>query len=267
MKISLHHLTLQDVQPDEFADIAAETGYNSVCLFIKVPGDAVPFPRIQSVAAAQNFKKRLDGLGLSVHNTDTFMITPDAKPSDHAETLDIAAALGAKTFNALSLDPDKAVVAEKLATVAEMAGKVGIQLILEWFRFSEIKTLKDSVDLLKRAGDANLALNVDILHLIRNGETPDDMANVDPALMGYAQVSDGPLSQPDDEKQLDEATMNRNFPGAEEYPLISFIQRLPKDTVVCVEAPVARFAANMSAKERAQRNIDGTRKVLAAAGR
>src|SRR5579864_1749252 len=104
MRISLHHLTVQDVSPTEVADIAAQTGYDSVCLFVKVPNDPGDFPRVQSIQAARELRKKLSDLGLSVHNTDTCMIKPGVKPADYTETLDIAAALGAQTFNIISMD-------------------------------------------------------------------------------------------------------------------------------------------------------------------
>jgi sugar phosphate isomerase/epimerase len=266
MRISLHHLTVQDVSPIEMADIAAETGYDSVCLFVKVPNDPGDFPRIQSTQAARELRKKLSDLGLSVHNTDTCMIKPGVKIPNYTETLEIAAALGAQTFNIISMDSDMNATADKVAAVAEMAHKVGIQPIFEWFRMSAVKTLRDTLDLLRRTGRSDIELNVDVLHLIRNGELPADLTTVAPRMKRYSQISDGPLVQPDD-KQMDEAVANRNFPGAGEFPLMDFVKQLPADGVVCIEAPVQRMAGTLSAKERASRNIEGARNVLKTAGR
>ena len=79
-----------------------------------VPGDAGPFPRVQSVKEAKEIRKRLEGHGMSVYNTDTFMNHAGAKPADYAETLDIAAALGAKVINTLGLDPNRKAATDRL---------------------------------------------------------------------------------------------------------------------------------------------------------
>jgi sugar phosphate isomerase/epimerase len=266
MRISLHHLTVQDVSVTKVAEIAAATGYDSVCLFVKVPNDPGPFPRVSSIQAAREMRKRLEDSGLSVHNTDTCMMRAELNPADYVETLDIVAALGAKTFNIISMDPERNAVAEKLAAIAELAHRVGVQPIFEWFRQSGVTTLEDSLDLLRRSGRNDIELNVDVLHLMRNGSGPKDLAPLAPNLKRYAQINDGPLHQPE-ELQMDEAVANRNFPGAGEFPLVDFIRQLPEDGVVCIEAPVMRLAGSLSAQERAQRNIDGARQVLRAAGR
>jgi sugar phosphate isomerase/epimerase len=266
MRISLHHLTVQDVSPTEMVDIAAQAGYDSVCLFVKVPNDPGEFPRVPSIQAAKELRKKLSDLGLSVHNTDTCMIKPGVRPADYTETLDIAAALGAQTFNIISMDPDRNATADTVAAVAQIAHNVGVQPIFEWFRMSAVTTLRDTLDLLRRTGRSDIELNVDVLHLIRNGELPADLATVAPRMKRYSQISDGPLVQPED-KQLDEAVANRNFPGAGEFPLVDFVTQLPSDGVVCIEAPVQRFAGTLGAKERAKRNIEGARNVLRAAGR
>jgi sugar phosphate isomerase/epimerase len=267
VRISLHHLTLTETTPIEFADIAAASGCNHVCLFIKVPGDSpMNFPRIESVRQAHEFKRHLEGLGLSVWNTDTFMIQPGTRLADYRETLEIAAALGAKTINALDLLPDRNAAVDLLGSFSALAGEHGITALLEWYRYAKTNTLEDAVKLIRDTGQTNLQLNTDILHLIRNGNKPEDLAAVDPALLQYAQINDGPLVQPDD-KQFTESVSERNFPGEEEFPSVSFIQHLPTQAVISIEAPVNRLRGSLTPLQRAQRAVAGTRRLLSAAGR
>jgi sugar phosphate isomerase/epimerase len=193
------------------------------------------------------------------------MAHPDVDLASYHETLDIAAALGAKTVNSLINHPDKNRTAEKLRDFSQLAKTYNLGVVLEWYRFSEVRTLREAVEFLKLAGSDNITLNVDILHLIRNGEGPSDMAKIDPTLMNYAQICDGPLKLPEDE-QFQEAIGDRDFPGAGEFPLVSFIQHLPKGATVSVEAPVNRMSGKLSAAQRAKGGIDGARKVIAAAG-
>jgi sugar phosphate isomerase/epimerase len=272
MRISLHHLAITETTPAEFGEIAAALRCDHICLFVKIPPEqasAFPFvfPRVESVEAAQALKARLDGLGLSVWNVDTFMVQPGVEIADYHETLDIAAALGARTINALNLFPVEATAAaaETLASFSPLAARAGLTVVLEWFRFSSTRTLGAAVDLIRLADQPNLHLNVDILHLMRNGGQPRDLAAVDPALMHYAQICDGLLELPES-AQSDEAICNRNFPGQGEFPLVGFVQHLPPDAVLSIEAPVNRLRASLTPTERATRAVEGTRRILAAAG-
>lgn len=271
MRISLHHLAITETTPTEFANIAATLGCDHVCLFVKIPAQpaaAFPyvFPRVESVDAARELKLQMDGLGLSVWNVDTFMIQPGVEIEDYRETLDIAALLGARTINSLNLFPADATeaAAQTLASFSKLAAQSGLTVVLEWFRYSSTRTLDAAVDLIRLAGEPNIQLNVDILHLVRNGGRPADLAGVDPSLIRYAQICDGPKDQPESE-QGDEALFNRNFPGEGEFPLVGFVRQLPRDAVLSIEAPVNRLRSVLTPMQRAARAVAGARGVLAAA--
>jgi sugar phosphate isomerase/epimerase len=269
MQISLHHLSLTDVSHRELSDIAGDLGCDHVCLFVKVPGHpSTTFPRVQNVRAARELRSHLEFRGMSVWNVDTFMVEPGVDIQAYRETLEIAAALGAKTVNALNLHPgpELAAAAKILAAFSDRAADHGLAVILEWFRFSHTKTLGSALELISLANRPNLKLNVDILHLMRNGGHPADLAAVDPSLMNYAQICDGPLHQPLDE-QMTEAVAERNVPGGGDFPLTDFVRRLPSDGVLSIEAPVNRLRASLNARQFAGRLVGGTRRILCAAGR
>lgn len=272
MRISLHHLAITETTPIEFADIAAALRCDHICLFVKIPAAqaaAYPytFPRVDSVEAARELKVRLDGLGLSVWGVETFINQPGVKIEDYRETLEIAALLGARGINALNLFPADATAAaaQTLGSFSKLAAQTGLTVALEWFRYSSTKTLGAAVDLIRLTDEPNVRLNVDVLHLIRNGGRPADLADVDASLIQYAQISDGPMDQPES-AQVDEALFNRNFPGEGELPLVSFVRHLPRDAVLSIEAPVNRLRSVMSPMQRAARAVAGARAVLAAAG-
>jgi sugar phosphate isomerase/epimerase len=266
--ISLHHLTISDVPCTEAIDIAAKLGLQHVCFFVKVPGRPDPYnlPRVRSRQEAQELRQRMSDRGLSAYNTDTFMNYRGDDPHAYEESLEISGALGAKVINALSFDADRAASAARLRKFADMAADHGLGVIFEWLRFSHVKTLKDAVAFLEEAGGANLSLNVDVLHLIRNDELPNDLATVDPSLKRYAQINDGPMNISEDLMPL-EAIAERNFPGEGEFPLVAFVEQIPPDAVISIEAPVNRLRGTLSPWQRAERNVEGTYKILRAAGR
>jgi sugar phosphate isomerase/epimerase len=267
MRLSSHHLTLTELAPAELAAVAAELKCEHICLFVKVPG-AQPqsLPRVEGVAQARALKRHLDQAGITVWNVDTFVILPDMNVSAYRETLDIAAALGARTINAINLNAELTSAAAALRDFAELAAPMGLTVVLEWYRFSATNTLAAAVELVQRVDLPNVKLNVDILHLMRNGDEPSALGRVDPAMIGYAQICDGALSVPVD-AQMEEAIHNRNFPGEGEFPLVNFTKGLPAHVVLSIEAPVNRLRQSLDPRERARRAVAGARRILAAAHR
>jgi len=152
------------------------------------------------------------------------------------EFADIAAALRCDHVCPFVKIPTEQAAARTLGSFGKLAAQTGLTVVLEWFRYSSMKTLDAAVDLIRLAGEPNIQLNVDILHLMRNGGRPADLAGVDASLLRYAQISDGPPDQPES-AQGDEASFNRNFPREGEFPLVSFVRRLPRDAVLSIEAP------------------------------
>ena len=79
------------------------------------------------------------------------------------------------------------------------------------------------------------------------------------------QICDGPPALPES-AQGDESVFNRNFPGEGEFPLVGFVQHLPPDAVLSIEAPVNRLRPSLTPMQRATRAVEGTRRIPAAAG-
>jgi sugar phosphate isomerase/epimerase len=122
--------------------------------------------------------------------------------------------------------------------------------------------LDDAVRFVTGSGEPNAGITVDVLHLMRTGGTPADLKAIDPKLIGYAQICDGPLV-------LDLAQWNfegfeqRQIPGEGEFPLADFIAALPSDVALGVEVPLkSQREAGITPAERARRAVDATRALL-----
>lgn len=261
MKTSLHHLTASDVSAEELIDIAAEVGADFVCSFVRTPRP-LPYqlPIIDSVARGAALCDRARAAGISFCTADTYVIDA-GEPEDYEPTLAIAQAAGARFINCIYRVGDLDSAVRKLSRFAALADHYEIQPIYEWSRFSLVTTLAGSVDLLHRCDMPSLGLNADILHLIRNGEGPEDLLKVDPRLLVYAQLCDGPLNLPAD-RMLEEAVRNRQLPGEGEFPLRAFVDNLPVDAIIAAEAPAERLIGTLSALERARRAVTATRAFL-----
>jgi len=127
-----------------------------------------------------------------------------------------------------------------------------------------ISSLKFAAGLATSGEYPGLALTIDSLHLARCGETPADVAPLDPTLIGAAQICDGPLLHPGQDAYRYEALFERGIPGEGELPLLDFLKSIPSDVLVSPEVPLqALRASGVSIQECARRAVEGTRRLEA----
>ena len=273
--LALHHFTLTDASPLELVTIAAEVGCGAVCLFVDSPADAAPgqdLPAVQfpavTPALAGAMKARLADCGVVVTNIEFFPLGPETRLEAFRPRLALGAELGARlaVTHVHDSDPHRAV--DTLARFGQLAAEYGLQVGLEFMGLSPAcASLAKAVALVTAAGQANIAVAVDALHLQRTGGTPAQVRALDPGLIAYAQLCDGPaLADPttalDTERYLAEA-FDRLAPGEGVFPLPELVRALPADNWYDVEAPSPTLAARgIAPLERARRAVDAARQLL-----
>ena len=95
------------------------------------------------------------------------------------------------------------------------------------------------------------------------GRKPAQIAALDPALIGYAQLCDAPLVSKA-ASYADEARHERLPPGEGELPLLDFVSVLPRDVIVGLEIPMLRQAERgVSPHDRLIGCVQGARDLLA----
>jgi len=262
--LSLHHLSMTEVDPVELVAIAHETGYQHVCLFTEVPaayGGQFPLARgAQTIAA---IRRRLADAGVSVCNIDFFPLTPEVRVADYRQGLEAGAALGAQSATAVVNDTDDARAITNFAALCTLAREFALRIGLEFMPLSAVKTLAHAERIVRAAAQPNGAIALDPLHLVRGGGTPAEVQRLDPALVAYAQICDGRAGVT--ENYLAEAVGDRAIPGDGEFPLRAYVEALPPGNPLSVEVPLNRLRdQGVSPRERARRTLAGTRRVLAA---
>jgi sugar phosphate isomerase/epimerase len=262
--LSLHQLTVTDVDSEGFVDIAGELGCDHVCLFLDMPGGQSAYPRVKTVEQARQLRQRVEDKGMSVFNTDTFLCAPHTVVSDYERMVEIAATLGAQVIDIVSIHDNPEAAAEIVSDFTRLVRSHGMRTIMEPIRYTKLRNLDDAMQIITLCGDLAPAINLDVMHLIRSGRRPADVAKIDPALRYYVQISDGPLEQPDDLYRA-EANGDRGVPGTGEFPLVEFLRLLPPGGVVAAEVPLTRLKDSVPPLERARMVVNGARSVLAKA--
>ncbi len=260
--LSLHHLTVLDASPLELIDIAAQTGCEQVCVFVHSSAPQLNFP-VVGEGHVDEVRSRLTSAGVDVYNLEFFPIGPDVDFDAYDRALRVGALIGGRRATAHIHDPDKARALRTFDRFCKLAASHGLDVGLEFTAFAHVSTLDAAVTFIEKAGQPNAAVAVDVLHLMRNGSDPARLAAIDPHLIGYMQICDGPLSIAP-AAMMDEAVGERGVPGDGEFPLSAFLGCAPAGVTIDVEVPQrAARLAGVSALDRAKRAVAATRTLMA----
>ena len=97
---------------------------------------------------------------------------------------------------------------------------------------------------------------------MRSGSSADDLAAIDPAHIGYAQLNDTTL-RPRIENYLEEAMFERMVPGEGELPLRDILSALPADIVIEIEVPRRSLAlSGVGPIDRLRPCVEAARRLL-----
>jgi len=210
----------------------------------------------------EDVRARLRSAGVEVYNLEFFPIGPEVDFDAYDRALRVGAAIGGRRATVHIHDPDDEHALCMFDRFCRLAAEHGLQVGLEFTAFARISTLEAAVAFIERAKQPTAAVAVDVLHLMRNGADPDKLARIDPRLIGYMQICDGPLSIAPD-AMLDEAVGERGVPGEGEFPLRAFLGCAPPGVTIDVEVPQrTALLAGVSALDRAKRAVTATRALV-----
>jgi len=265
-RLTLAHLTVIGLTTPEIVTLAADIRCEGVALN---PGTnnvdlGGPISRLDTDPAVRRATARaLDATGVEVDLIDSIGIGPAFSLAETAVVLEVFRELGARRFNIFVMDNEMSRVSENLAALCELAKGIGMLPVLEFSGLGgPISSLKFATRLAASGDYPGLKLMIDSLHLARCGETPADIAAIDPALIGAAQICDGPLAHPGKDAYRYEALFERGVPGEGELPLLDFLKSIPTDVLVSPEVPLkALRESGVSIQECARRAVEGTRRL------
>jgi sugar phosphate isomerase/epimerase len=175
--------------------------------------------------------------GVTISLGEGFLVRPNTEVRDAAADLDHMRELGVSTVNILSLEADRSRGIAQLAAFGDMALARGMQTTLEFLPGLPIGDLTSAAAAVREIGKPNFRLLLDAMHVFRSGAQAADIAALDPAMIGYAQLCDVPKVSKS-ASYADEARYERLPPGEGELPLREFIRALPPDIIVGLEIPM-----------------------------
>ncbi|MNG09954.1 Xylose isomerase-like TIM barrel [compost metagenome] len=127
--------------------------------------------------------------------------------------------------------------------------------------WTDAKNLTQAWRIVEQAGRDNGGVLVDAFHFDRSASSLDELRQVPPSRLRYAQLCDVAGPRPDDMAEiLRQARNERRFPGDGNCDLPGLLRSLPQNIALSLEIPVRD--QGLSALQRAQVALDKTCQLL-----
>jgi sugar phosphate isomerase/epimerase len=264
-RLSLDHITVADATPSQLAETAAEVGCEGMCLFLH-PMAVLPampdFELIGDTRERRATRAAMRAGGVTLDLVYPFTLTARTMVETFEPALETAAWLGGRLANVLCYDRDPVRRCEKLVALADLAGIYGIDLAIEFYPPSQVRSLSEALATIDALGRADIGITLDLLHLVRAGEGADGLSHLGDRRIRIAQVCDGPATMEPDKIEW-EAGIERLQPGSGTFDIAGFVGALASDCPVSVEVPrQSAIDAGVPMIERARTAVAATRGAL-----
>jgi sugar phosphate isomerase/epimerase len=251
--LSLDHLTVINATPLELIDAAAAGGFDAVGLRIVTPFAAKEvFPVIGQPDVQRALKARMASTSVKIGLIESIWLGADADPDALTPAMATGAELGAAFALVAGNDPDEARLIDNLGRLAGIAKAHGLNIAFEFMPFTQVRSLEQALRVRDKVAAPNLRLLIDALHVSRSGADMPALPRLDSSIVGYVHLCDAPAKLPPPEGLRDEARLDRLYPGKGALPLDDFLDAMPADVPIGVEAP-CRADAHLPAIERGRR--------------
>ena len=234
--LSLAAGVLPEFPPEVIVAAAAAAGF---------PASGIWFdPQTWSDATTRHVRVGLETAGLVPLDIEVIWIRPGRRIEESARQLIATGGeLGARNVLIVSVNPDAADTRHQFGVLCELAAAAGMRAALEFLMIGAVQTLEQALAVVRDVGHPAGAVLVDALHLQRCGAEPEDLAIVDPGLLPYAQICDGPaiLTEPNYQAWLEDAVDGRSAAGEGALPLRRLLRALPPGTPLSLEVRSRRY--------------------------
>jgi sugar phosphate isomerase/epimerase len=266
---SLAHLTLIGCTPAELVYIAARAGYDAVSprlIPMNVDGEFAQSPLDKS--QVQAMKTALSTTGLQVLDIELARITEDCNPRDFEAALELGAELGAKQVIMSAWTKsrdDRDFLVDIYAESCDLAAPYGLTVDLEFPSFSRLRTLDETLDIVRAANRPNGAILLDTLYLHLSRVDIGELLHVPQELINFLHVSDClPGIADTSEGMIQLARDARLYPGEGWIDFAGIIERIPPVNY-SIELPNQSRVAELGYEEHARRCLLHSKRAFGSA--
>lgn len=265
----LHQLNATGVSPAEFVKIAADAGCRRVTMFAYDGSDVLPrsnsglsYPIPITAETKDEVRQALADNDVALDGIEFFPLTADVDFELYRPALELGRELGAGRAVTHIFIEDDALVVQRLGELCNLASSIGLRITSEFCPLTAGNpSLSRAKWLVEQIGSDRFGIGVDVLHLIRSGGTPADVAALDPSYFGVVQICDAIGAHASNDYIKD--VHNREVPGEGDLPIREFLNAVPAGMPVEAEVPAAhRRAAGISAAQHCREVFEAARAIV-----
>jgi sugar phosphate isomerase/epimerase len=264
IRFSLAHLTALALPPPDLIRLAARAGYQSVGLrLLQVTPETPSYPLMTDPALLRETRRAMADTGITVNDIEFIRITPEIDVPALEPFFVIGAELGARWAVAAPYDPDLSRQANRFGALCDLAARHNLGVVLEFFPWTDVRSVSDANGLVQAAGRDNGAILVDTLHFDRCGNVPADLDAIPPARLPFIHLCDAPAERPTTlEGLLHHARAERLPPGEGGIEVMGVLDHMPAGIPIALEVPMTAFARTAGPEAVARRVINATRALI-----
>lgn len=268
-QIVLHQFNAPDASLVDLIAMASANGCDRVSIF-GFNGASVLPPRNASLAypqavTPQNKREVMQALsdhGVTLDGIEFFPITAEVDFDVYRPALAQAREMGARRAVSHIFIEEDAQVVDRLGTFCALAAAEGLKVSTEFCPMTPGNpSLTRARWLVEQVGADNFGIGLDVLHLIRSGGTPADVAALDPLSIAAVQICDARGTHASSDYMAD--VHNREVPGQGDLPIREFLKAVPAHFPIEVEVPAAhRRAAGVTSAEHVRDVLVAARAII-----
>lgn len=265
---SLAHLTLINCTPAELVYVAARAGYDAVSprfITMNVPGEFKQSPL--DPAQVQALETALGTTELQVLDIELARITEDCDPRDFEAALELGARLNAKHMIMSAWTKrrdDRNFILDTYAETCDLAAPYGLSIDLEFPSFSRLRTLDETLDIVRAADRPNGGILIDTLYLHLSRVDLGELLHVPQEWLHFLHISDClPGIADTREGMIQLARDARLYPGEGWIDFNGIIERCPPMNY-SIELPNQARVAELGYEEHARRCLSHAKRTFGA---
>ena len=266
-RLGIDRLSAFGMPPVEFVELTADLGCGHVGIALAPmagynPHNYPDWSLRDDTALRRAMVSALDDRGVRIGMVEGFALVPGQDIRACAADLDLVCEMGGRRIACVSLDKDLQRTIDGFTVLAGMAAERDLLVSAEMGSLGPYGLVDTALEMAASIGMGNFSLMIDAMHYFRMGNTLAQLAEFDPALIGYIQLCDVPW-QRRFETYMEEAMYERMVPGQGELPLREFVKLLPPDVVVSLEIPIRSLAEQgLGPRERLAPCVVAARSLL-----
>lgn len=263
---SLSHLTLIGCTVPELIYIAARSGYDAVSprlIPMHVPGEFIQSPIDKGQIQAT--KTALTTTGLQVLDVELARITDDCDPRNFERALELGGELGAQRMIMsawTSSRDDRNFLIDIYGETCDLAAPYGLSVDLEFPSFSRLRTLDETLDIVRTTDRPNGGILIDTLYLHLSRVDIGELLHVPSELLNFLHISDClPGIADTREGMIQLARDARLYPGEGWIDFAGIIERMPPIDY-SVELPNQSRVTELGYEEHARRCLQHAKRTF-----